>query len=60
MLGRGMENLKSGLGDRRKDVLFVGYQTRVTPGRDILSYDMEAQIPTLAFPWTLKAYWLTM
>jgi len=55
-----MENLKSGLGDRRKDVLFVGYQTRVTPGRDILSYDMEAQIPTLAFPWTLKAYWLTM
>jgi len=36
--GRVMNYLKAMLGDKRNDVLFVGYQAAGTPGRDILTY----------------------
>ncbi len=36
--GRVVNYLKAMLADRRNDVLFVGYQARGTPGRDILNY----------------------
>jgi len=36
--GRVVNYLKSMLGDKRNDVLFVGYQAVGTPGRDILTY----------------------
>lgn len=36
--GRVVNYLKAMLGDRRNDVLFVGYQAAGTPGRDILTY----------------------
>lgn len=36
--GRIVEHLKNGLSDRRNDILFVGYQAKGTPGRDILRY----------------------
>ena len=36
--GRIVNYLKAMLGDKRNDVLFVGYQAAGTPGRDILSY----------------------
>jgi metallo-beta-lactamase family protein len=36
--GRVVNYLKSMLGDARNDVLFVGYQAKGTPGRDILTY----------------------
>jgi metallo-beta-lactamase family protein len=36
--GRVVNYLKAMLGDRRNDVLFVGYQAKGTPGRDILNY----------------------
>jgi metallo-beta-lactamase family protein len=36
--GRIVNYLKAMLGDRRHDVLFVGYQARGTPGRDIQTY----------------------
>jgi metallo-beta-lactamase family protein len=36
--GRVVNYLKAMLGDQRNDVLFVGYQAKGTPGRDILTY----------------------
>jgi metallo-beta-lactamase family protein len=36
--GRIVNYLKALLGDKRNDVLFVGYQARGTPGHDILRY----------------------
>ncbi|MYM62854.1 MBL fold metallo-hydrolase RNA specificity domain-containing protein [Pseudomaricurvus sp. HS19] len=36
--GRVVNYLKALLGDKRNDVLFVGYQAAGTPGRDILTY----------------------
>jgi metallo-beta-lactamase family protein len=36
--GRVVNYLKVMLGDQRNDVLFVGYQAKGTPGRDILNY----------------------
>ena len=36
--GRVVNYLKAMLGDRRNDVLFVGYQAAGTPGRDIFTY----------------------
>lgn len=36
--GRVVNYLKAMLADRRNDVLFVGYQAKGTPGRDILTY----------------------
>jgi len=36
--GRVVNYLKAMLGDKRNDVLFVGYQAAGTPGRDILSF----------------------
>ena len=36
--GRIVNYLKALLGDKRNDVLFVGYQAAGTPGRDILNY----------------------
>lgn len=36
--GRVVNYLKAMLSDRRNDVLFVGYQAKGTPGRDILTY----------------------
>ena len=36
--GRVVNYLKAMLGDKRNDVLFVGYQAKGTPGRDILNY----------------------
>jgi metallo-beta-lactamase family protein len=36
--GRVVNYLKAMLGDKRNDVLFVGYQAAGTPGRDILNY----------------------
>ena len=36
--GRVVGYLKAMLGDKRNDVLFVGYQAAGTPGRDILTY----------------------
>ena len=36
--GRVVNYLKAMLGDKRNDVLFVGYQAKGTPGRDILTY----------------------
>jgi len=36
--GRIVGHLKSGIGDRKNDILFVGYQAVGTPGRDILKY----------------------
>ena len=36
--GRVVSYLKAMLGDKRNDVLFVGYQAAGTPGRDILTY----------------------
>jgi len=39
--GRVVNYLKAMLGDRRNDVLFVGYQAAGTPGRDILTYGSQ-------------------
>jgi len=36
--GRIVEHLKTGIGDRKNDILFVGYQAVGTPGRYILKY----------------------
>ena len=36
--GRVVNYLKAMLGDKRNDVLFVGYQAQGTPGRAILNY----------------------
>jgi len=36
--GRVVNYLKAMLGEKRNDVLFVGYQAAGTPGRDILTY----------------------
>ena len=36
--GRVVDYLKAMLADERNDVLFVGYQAKGTPGRDILAY----------------------
>jgi len=36
--GRIIDHLKRGLGERRNDLLFVGYQAAGTPGRAILDY----------------------
>lgn len=36
--GRVVNYLKAMVGDKRNDVLFVGYQAAGTPGRDILAY----------------------
>jgi len=36
--GRIVDHLKTGLKDFRNDVLFVGYQAKGTPGRDIVRY----------------------
>ena len=36
--GRIIDHLLTGLEDRRNDILFVGYQAKGTPGRDILEY----------------------
>ncbi|PTB98625.1 MBL fold hydrolase, partial [Marinobacter sp. Z-F4-2] len=36
--GRVVNYLRAMLGDKRNDVLFVGYQAAGTPGRDILTY----------------------
>ncbi|MEP3165502.1 MAG: MBL fold metallo-hydrolase [Marinobacter sp.] len=36
--GRVVNYLKAMLADKRNDVLFVGYQAKGTPGRDILTY----------------------
>ena len=36
--GRIVDHLREGIGKRRNDILFVGYQARGTPGRDILKY----------------------
>jgi metallo-beta-lactamase family protein len=36
--GRVVNYLKAMLGDQRNDVLFVGYQAKGTPGRDILTH----------------------
>lgn len=36
--GRIIDHLKEGIGERRNDILFVGYQAAGTPGRDILKY----------------------
>ncbi len=36
--GRIVSHLKQGLGSERNDVLFVGYQARGTPGRDMVTY----------------------
>ena len=36
--GRVVNYLKAMLADKRNDVLFVGYQAKGTPGRDILNY----------------------
>ncbi len=36
--GRVVNYLKAMLADERNDVLFVGYQARGTPGRDMLEY----------------------
>ena len=38
MPGRVVNYLKALIGDRRNDILFVGYQAQGTPGRDILNY----------------------
>lgn len=39
--GRILNYLKALLGDRRTDVLFVGYQAKGTPGHDIQKYGLE-------------------
>ena len=36
--GRIVNHLKNGIDDEINDVLFVGYQVRGTPGRDIVTY----------------------
>lgn len=36
--GRIIDHLRNGLGDRKNDICFVGYQAAGTPGRDILKY----------------------
>ncbi|MEA3332014.1 MAG: MBL fold metallo-hydrolase [Pseudomonadota bacterium] len=36
--GRIVDHLKAGIGERKNDILFVGYQAYGTPGRDILRY----------------------
>jgi metallo-beta-lactamase family protein len=36
--GRVVDHLKSGIADRKNDILFVGYQAVGTPGRSILKY----------------------
>ncbi len=36
--GRIVDHLKMGLEDPRNDIVFIGYQSRGTPGRDILEY----------------------
>ena len=36
--GRIIDHLKGGIGERRNDILFVGYQAAGTPGRDIVQY----------------------
>ncbi|MDL1964560.1 MAG: MBL fold metallo-hydrolase [Deltaproteobacteria bacterium] len=36
--GRIVDHLKRGIDDSRTDILFVGYQAKDTPGRDILKY----------------------
>jgi len=37
--GRIIEHLKAGITDHKNDILFVGYQAKGTPGRDILRYE---------------------
>ena len=40
--GRIVNHLKGSIEDERNDVLFVGYQVRGTPGRDIVKYSKRA------------------
>ena len=40
--GRIVNHLKNGIDDEINDVLFVGYQVRGTPGRDIVTYSKRA------------------
>ena len=40
--GRIVNHLKGAIEDERNDVLFVGYQVRGTPGRDIVKYSKRA------------------
>ncbi|MCP4401428.1 MAG: MBL fold metallo-hydrolase [bacterium] len=39
--GRIVNHLREGLGDAKNDILFVGYQAKGTPGRDILRYSRQ-------------------
>ena len=39
--GRIIDHLIGGIGDRRNDIFFVGYQAQGTPGRDILRYSKK-------------------
>ena len=36
--GRILNHIREGIGEPKNDMLFVGYQVRGTPGRDILTY----------------------
>ena len=36
--GRITDHIRRGIGERKNDILFVGYQARGTPGRDIITY----------------------
>ena len=40
--GRIVNHLKRSIEDERNDILFVGYQVRGTPGRDIVKYSKRA------------------
>jgi len=39
--GRIIDHLKAGIGNRENEILFVGYQAKGTPGRDILKYSKK-------------------